>query len=286
MPKTYNDLYLSVRRAMKAAGIESYNLEARLLVASCTGKTTEKLMADLSLYSNNEVEKKINDALQRRLTGEPIAYITGSWEFYGLPIQVDRNVLIPRMDTEILVDTAKSFLKGRKMNARVLDLCCGSGCIACAIAKEMPASRVVAADISLDAVSLCRRNVMMNDLSHRITCVDADATQAPPMLLGTFDLIVSNPPYIPTAEIQTLDPSVRDYEPSLALDGGEDGLDFYRVITDKWRSVLRNGGALMFEVGEGQADAVKRLMLNAGFLDVDTEKDTLGIDRVVYGLYI
>ena len=281
--KTYNELYLSARNVLRQYGVEGCNLEARLLVAQAAGKSTADLLRDMNLYTTDAVEAKVREYTQRRLNGEPVAYVTGFWEFYGLPMVVSPEVLIPRMDTELLVDTAKSLLTGRKMDARILDLCCGSGCIACAIAHEMPATRLVAVDISADALEICRRNMAINRLLSRVICMQADATASPPLSMGTFDMIVSNPPYIESAEILTLDPSVRDYEPIWALDGGEDGLRFYRSILKYWRSLLKPGGWMLFEVGEGQAEAVREMILSAGFASADTRKDTLGVERVVIG---
>lgn len=282
--KTYGDYYIETRRTLKEAGIEAYNLEARLLVAHAAGKTMEKLTADLNLYPSSTMGDRVRELIERRLAGEPIAYVTGSWEFYGLPLVIDRSTLIPRMDTEVLVDSALKILRERgKMDARVLDLCTGSGCIACAIASELPASRVVAADIDPRCVSVCRRNVLLNNLSPRVTSIDADALGAPPMLIGSFDMLVSNPPYIATKEIETLDVSVRDYEPRKALDGGEDGLRFYREIVRRWKSVIREGGHILFEVGETQSAEVQKLLRLASFKDVEAVKDTAGIERVVIG---
>lgn len=237
----------------------------------------------MNLYTTPAVENKVTDYLARRLRGEPVAYITGSWEFYGLPMTVTPDVLIPRMDTELLVDTAKDLLVGRKMDARILDLCCGSGCIACALGHEMPATRLVAVDISASALEVCRRNLASNRLSSRCLTLQADATAAPPLSIGTFDLIVSNPPYIKSDEILSLDSSVRDFEPIWALDGGKDGLRFYKGILKYWKSLLRPGGYILFEVGEDQAESVKDLVLAAGFASADTRKDTLGVERVVIG---
>lgn len=282
MPKTYNELYIATRAALKRAGVEAYSLEARLLVSHAVGKTKEAFLRDLRLYTSTENEQKINALLQRRLAGEPLAYLIGEWEFYGLPIKVTPDVLIPRMDTEVLVETAVNSLVGRKMDARILDLCSGSGCIGCAISHELPAARLVMVDISDRALELSKQNLRLNRQSRTI-CLKADALERPPMSIGTFDLIVSNPPYVPSFEILTLDSSVRDYEPLDALDGGEDGLMFYRAIVRNWKGVLRPNGQLMFEVGENQADAVSDLMRGAGFRDVATVEDTAGIRRVVTG---
>ena len=149
--RTYNDIYLSTRNALRAHGVEGYNLEARLLVATAAGKSVQELLRDISLYTTAGVEQKAGELTRRRLSGEPVAYITGAWEFYGLPMTVTPDVLIPRMDTELLVDTAKEMLTGRQMDARILDLCCGSGCITCAVGHELPATRLVAVDISASA---------------------------------------------------------------------------------------------------------------------------------------
>lgn len=282
--KTYNDIYFSARTALRRCGIEAYNLEARLIVAHAAGKSSAELMRDLHLYTTSEVESKVREYIERRIAGEPVAYITGSWEFYGLPMIVTPDVLIPRMDTEVLVNTAKELLTGYKMDAKVLDLCCGSGCITCAVGHEMPATKLVAVDISPSALEICRKNIALNRLSARAICMQADALSSPPMSIGQFDMIISNPPYIATAEIDMLDSSVKDHEPLWALDGGEDGLRFYKSIIKHWKTTLRPYGMLLFEVGEGQAGAVSEMLQAASFRSVFTRKDTLGVDRVVVGI--
>ena len=281
--KTYNELYLGARNLLRQKGVESYNLEARILVAKAAGKPVAELLRDLNLYATPAIEETVQAFLRRRLDGEPVAYITGTWEFYGLPMVVTPDVLIPRMDTEVLVDTAKELLIGRKMDARILDLCCGSGCISCALGHELPASKLVAVDISASALEICRKNISLNRLTTRVLTMQADATFSPPLGIGQFDMLVSNPPYIASDEILTLDNSVRDYEPVWALDGGENGLRFYKSIIKFWKSVLRPGGFLLFEVGEGQAEAVKEMLLAGGFDSAETRQDTLGVDRVVFG---
>lgn len=281
MPRTYSELYISVRNALRDAGVEAANVEARLIVASASGKTTAKLLQDMRLYATDAVEKKAADMLGRRLAGEPVAYITGVWEFRGLPMEVSPDVLIPRVDTEVLADEAINWLLQNRREARVLDLCSGTGCIGCAIADALPLSHVVLADISAEAIDLSRRNVARNGLAGRVSYMLADATKAPPVMSGMFDLIVSNPPYIATMDILTLDPSVRDYEPIWALDGGDDGLDFYRAIADNWLPSLRQGGMLMFEVGEEQAAEVKTIMRAHGMHDAVSVLDTRGVERVV-----
>ena len=283
MPKTYNDIYFVVRNKLRESGVEAYGLEARTLLAAAAGKTTEQLLRDMYLYTSSEIETRTEEMLERRLKGEPLAYIAGSWEFYGLPFTVTPDVLIPRIDTEVLVACVVRAIRAFGMKGRVLDLCCGSGCIACAVASELPAARVVAADISLPALDIARKNIKDNKLASRIITIHADAKTWPPMSIGSFDVIASNPPYIASEEILTLDSSVRDHEPLGALDGGTDGLDFYRAIIKYWAIALRPNGMMMFEVGEGQADAVKKMLLGAGYVAVQTVKDTLGVERVVIG---
>ena len=280
--KTYNELYLSARSLLRSKGVESYNLEARLLVAKAAGKPVSELLRDLNLYTTPAIEQTVQEFIERRLNGEPVAYITGTWEFYGLPMIVSQDVLIPRMDTEVLVDTAKELLIGRKMDARILDLCTGSGCLTCALGHELPATKLVSVDISATALDICRKNIALNRLTSRVITVQADATSSPPLGIGQFDMIVSNPPYIDSGEILTLDKSVRDYEPVWALDGGKDGLRFYKSIIKYWKSVLRPGGWLLFEVGEGQSEPVKEMLLAGGFDQADTRKDTAGTERVAF----
>lgn len=280
----YNDIYFSSRKRLKEAGIEAYALEARLINAAAAEKTPEQFLRDVNLYVAEGFEEKVEELINRRLLGEPVAYLTGEWQFYSLPISVSEDVLIPRVDTELLADTAIKILRGREEPTRVLDLCSGSGCIGIAITANVPDCKAVLVDSSLAALRISRQNVLRNNQVRSITCVDADAMKTPPMLLGKFDMIVSNPPYIPTVDIIGLDPSVRDYEPVWALDGGDDGLDFYRAITEKWKIVLRPRGALMFECGMGQAAAVADIMRRNGFSGVNVFKDTLGIDRVVAGV--
>ena len=281
--KTYNELYINTRNTLKHSGIEAYALEARILVSSAAGKTVQQLLRDLSLYTTDKVEARVASFTERRLKGEPVAYITGDWEFYGLPIKVTKDVLIPRPDTELLVDLVKEAMTGYKMDARVLDLCCGSGCITCAVGHELPASKLVAVDLSASALEVCRMNINLNRLTTRAICMQADATAAPPLSMGSFDAIVSNPPYIASGEIESLDPSVRNYEPLWALDGGEDGLRFYKAIIKYWKTLLRPEGLLFFEVGEGQAEAVADMMWAAGFTSCTIHEDHRGVERAVVG---
>lgn len=284
--KTYNQLCIDARNAVREAGSENPNMEARNLVAFACGKTMNELVRDFTLYANDEIERKVNALVQRRKDGEPLAYILGTWDFYGLELNVTDDVLIPRIDTEVLVQEALDTITAQNDAPRVLDLCCGSGCIGCAIGTNLPRSRIVMVDMSDKALRVARSNVMKHTMGARVSCVKANALKAPPVNIGTFDLIVSNPPYIKSMEVLTLDSSVRDFEPLEALDGGEDGYMFYRAIIKKWKSVLRKDGWLMFEVGEDQAQYVALQMKKAGFKNIRTVKDTAGTERVVLGQLI
>ena len=282
MAITYNNLYLDIRRQLRAEGAEAATLEARELVCFGTGKTREQFQRDGGLYASPELERRVRELVERRLSGEPVAYLIGEWEFYGMPLDISREVLIPRPDTEVLAEQAIRFCETLE-SCRVLDLCAGSGCVGLAVAAQVSQSRAVLGEWSDGALRICRQNIRRNNLTGRVVPVKMDARSLPDRGLGEFDCIICNPPYIPTADIETLDGSVRDYEPRMALDGGPDGLAFYRDITEKWRDSLTAGGRLYFEVGIGQADQVLRIMRSRGFGDIQIVKDTRDISRVVFG---
>lgn len=282
MAITYNNLYLDLRTELRRAGDEEATQSARELVCSAAGKTREELVRDSSLYAPPEVESAARRLVQRHLSGEPVAYLIGEWEFYGLPLDISPAVLIPRPDTEVLV--TKLIDAARMLEScRILDLCAGSGCIGLAAAANLPRARVLLGELDDEALKVCRQNIRRSSLTGRVTSMKLDAREKPSRSLGEFDFIVSNPPYIPSRDVDMLDPSVREHEPRLALDGGEDGLDFYRVICEKWRDTLRENGMLFFEVGIGQADSVLRVMRSGGFGDIQVVKDLNNIPRVVFG---
>ena len=283
MATTYNNLYMDIRQQLRTAGVQASTLEARELVCFASGKTRQQLQRDGQLYVPPTVEEQARALVRRHLAGEPVAYLIGEWEFYGLPLDIDRQVLIPRADTETLVDCALPFLRGQA-GSRVLDLCAGSGCIGLAVASQVADCRVTLGDISEGALRICRQNIRRNDLSDRVAPLQVNAMAAPPRQLGTYDCILCNPPYISTGDIAGLDVSVRDFEPHDALDGGEDGLDFYRAVSSLWREALHTGGMLFFEVGIGQADDVLRIMRSFGFGDLEITPDPAGIPRVVQGV--
>ena len=282
MAITYNDLYLDIRQLFHKNELPAATLEARELVCFASGKSREELQNDGRLYVPQDVEARTRDLVARHLAGEPVAYLIGEWEFYGLPLDISESVLIPRPDTEVLAGEVIDYVQTLE-GARVLDLCAGSGCVGLAVASRCRNTRVILGEIDEGALRICRQNVRRNSLSGQVIPMQMNVLEKPASQLGEFDCIVCNPPYIPTADIEALDVSVREYEPHLALDGGEDGLDFYRVICEKWRDALHVGSRLYFEVGIGQADSVLRIMRGVGFGDINIVPDLSGIPRVVYG---
>ena len=284
MATTYNNLYLDARKELRQAGVEAAQLEARELLCYASEKTRNQFFRDRNLYVSDHVERRFRELMDRRLAGEPVAYIIGEWEFYGLTLDICRDVLIPRADTETLVDRGIVFVKDLPDGTRVLDLCAGSGCVGLAVAANCPNTRVILADWSEDALRVCRQNIRRCELTAQVSAARANALEPAPAALWDFDLILCNPPYIPTGDLAGLDHRVRDYEPMLALDGGGDGLDFYRAVTAGWKSALRPGGKLAFEVGYDQAPAVEYIMAGQGYEDIQTFQDPGGHWRVVEGV--
>ena len=283
MTSTYHDLYLKIRMSLSSAGIEAAQLEAREILCAASGKTAEELYRDISLYTTEAIAEQALALQERRLAGEPIAYLVGEWSFCGLPFYVSPAALIPRVDTEMLAQLAMNRLMEHQGSTRVLDLCAGTGCVGLTVAALMKNTRAVLVDLSDGALDLCKRNIRRHKLTGRAVYLKGDALQPPSHALGQFDVLVCNPPYIPTGDLAGLDPSVKDFEPMMALDGGADGLDFYRGITSLWQPALKPGGHLLYEVGIGQAEQVAWLLVKAGYENIRITRDTGGIDRVVEG---
>ena len=282
---TYGDLYRRVRYALEPVEEDRAAFTARELLAFVTGYEPAALMGMQSIYASEETVRRYMELAGRILAGEPLAYILGSWSFYGLDLTVTPDVLIPRDDTMAVVDLALEQRKWLPSNPRILDLCTGSGCIGLALAHRIKDARVTLADISADALAVAKKNVVNQKLSARVSCVQADALGEPAPFLGKFDLIISNPPYITGDEMTTLDHSVKDFEPHLALYGGEDGLDFYRSIASKYRSALKPGGFLCFEFGEDQGDDVCRILEMNGYTILERSRDYNDTERAVIAQY-
>jgi len=284
--KKFSELYLEARRAFMAQeDNETASLLARNLLCYVTGKTQEEVLADREMYAGEETCRTMEALVQRVLDGEPLAYVLGQWDFYGMTLHVDRNVLIPRDDTCAVTALAIKKALFLDSNPRILDLCTGTGCIGLAVAHRVKDAKVTLADVSKDALAVAKKNITDQKLSARVSVIQADALQMPASFLGKFDMIVSNPPYITTAEMETLPHSVKDYEPHLALHGGEDGLDFYRSIASKFRHALKPGGFICFEFGKGQGDAVCAILESNGYTILERSSDYNQIERAVLARY-
>lgn len=282
MVKKLSDLYLQARRTlMTQEDAQSAGLMARNLLAHITGKTQEQVIADRDMYAGDEVCNALEQAVDRVLRGEPLAYILGQWDFYGMTLFVDKNVLIPRDDTCAVTELAIKKALFLDTNPRILDLCTGSGCIGLAIASRVKDAKVTLGDYSKEALAVAKKNVTAQKLSGRVSCLQVDALKEPAAFLGKFDMIVSNPPYITSQEMTELPASVKDFEPELALHGGVDGLDFYRAITKNFRAALKPGGYLCYEFGMGQGDAVCAILEENGYTILERSRDYNEIERAV-----
>ena len=282
MVKKISDLFNDARKALLAIEEgDRATLAARNLVANVTGKTQAQILADREMYVGDEVCAAMDAAVSRLLTGEPLAYVLGEWEFYGMTLYVDHNVLIPRDDTCAVTELAIKKALFLEQAPRILDLCTGSGCIGLAVASRVRDARITLADISRDALAVAKKNITAQHQTARVKCVQANALEKPAAFLGKFDMIISNPPYIDVKDMEELDTSVKDFEPHLALFGGNDGLDFYRAITKNYAEALKPGGYLCFEFGDGQGDDVCAILEANGYTILERTKDYNGVERAV-----
>jgi release factor glutamine methyltransferase len=271
---------LAVERLIDA-GVENPRLDAELLMASAAGITRERLFAD-STVASDATRERYAVLVGLRAARLPLAYITSRREFYSLELEVSREVLIPRPETETLVSAALDYL-GSCCASRIIDLGTGSGAIALAIAAHAPLVKIVATDVSGDALAVAARNAARLGLSERVELRRADCwmTTDGGDSLDRFDLIVANPPYVPDAEIASLAPEIRQFEPRVALAGGADGLVLYRRIADQARNHLMDEGILMVEVGHDQAGDVAKIFRDSGLGGTTVVNDLAGIPRVV-----
>ena len=286
MVKKYIDLLLDTRRELLAKeDMEIADMMAKHLVAHVSGKNVHSLLLDREQYATDEVVRSVRKGLDRLLAGEPLAYVLGEWEFYGLNLIVTPDVLIPRDDTVAVAQLAISQGLFLDKDPRILDLCCGSGCIGLAVAARVKDAKVTLADLSQKALNVAKQNTALNHLTGRVRCLQADATKPAPAFLGKFDMIVSNPPYITGQEMKELPGSVADYEPHMALYGGEDGLDFYRAIAENYTPALKPGGYLALEFGMGQGDDVCRILTEHGYTILERSRDYNDRERAVLARY-
>lgn len=269
---SYKKLLEAAKKQLRESRITDADTDAWLLMEYVFGISRARYY----MCSDNEVSEdnalRFSELVKLRAMHFPLQYITGVQEFAGLEFEVNKDVLIPRQETELLVEEVLKVCDGKEC----LDMCCGSGCIIISIARLGRPGRLVAADISERALILAKRNAIKHKVD--IEFIQSDLFSA---VDGSFDIIVSNPPYIPSDEIKNLMPEVREHEPRLALDGMKDGLEFYRRIAASSGRHLKKGGHVFFEIGYNQAEAVGKILTAAGFCDLHVKKDLSGNDRIV-----
>lgn len=289
---TLKELHELTDNMLAVAGVEDHRFDTDCLFEDILGADKPTLM----LHGDNEVPEpdadKLMAAAEKRCAGNPLQYILGTWEFFGRPFHVGEGVLIPRPDTEVLIEKVLKHFKNRgNFSPEICDLCSGTGCIAVTLKKELPKAVVHAVELSSDAMPYLIKNIRLNEADVKI--IKGDITDgrllenfADPDDVGEYrkiDCIVSNPPYLTDVEMTELSREVK-HEPELALHGGADGLKFYRIISCLWKEILKDCGLLAFEIGWEQGSAVKEIMEKSGFTNVTVHKDYAGNDRVVTGI--
>lgn len=281
---THTDLYRHTRDSLRKSGIDNPEFESYAMLELLLGIKKETVLLNAKTESSREQIQIIDDALQKRADGYPLQYITGIWEFYGNDFFVGDGVLIPRSDTEILVDMAFDSVKSIA-NPVIIDLCSGSGCVGISLAKLLPKSHIYLVEYSDKAIEYIRKNIDLNKVDnvflHKLDVLDAGKLEVFDNV--TADVIVANPPYLTALDMDNLQKEV-EFEPKMALFGGNDGLDFYRGISRIWKKYLKPDGMIAFEVGLGQSDQVAEVLRENEFRDVEFERDLIGIERVVFGI--
>ena len=271
----YTEAFLLGMQKLKEAQLEEAQLDARLLLEEICGTDHNTLLCHGDREVSEAEEEQYRKALEQRAVHVPLQHLLGYQDFMGLRFQVNEHVLIPRQDTEILVEEAMRYLHD---GMRILDLCTGSGCILLSLLHYSNDCEGTGVDISKEALQIAALNAEL--LGIKADFLKSDLYEK---VTGKFDLLVSNPPYIERKVIPTLMEEVREYDPYIALDGGEDGLDFYRRIIGGAQDYLKRGGQILMEIGSGQAQAVSELLREAGFKEIDVCRDFAGLDRVVSG---
>lgn len=279
---TYRECYEKGSRILNEAGIEESTLDARLLLEAVCGTNRNDLLVHGEQPVEPEAEEKYFGWIEKRAGRIPLQQLTGEQDFMGLTFTVNENVLIPRQDTEILVE---EVLKELHDGMRILDMCTGSGCILLSLLHYSNDCEGLGVDLSAEALEVAGRNVLKvltPEKAEHAHFLQSDLFEK---VEGKFEIIVSNPPYIASAEVDRLMPEVRDHEPRMALDGTEDGLYFYRRIIEEAGKHLVSSGMLFFEIGYDQGQAVSELMRTEGYCEVQVVQDYAGLDRVVLGTY-
>ncbi len=280
---SYDALLRDAAVALTAAGIDNARFEARLMLAHAAGVRIEWLVAHGSDPAPPAVAETLRELTARRVRREPMAYIVGEREFWGLPFKVSPAVLVPRPDSETLIEAALALMPDRTTPWRILDLGVGSGCLLLTLLHEFPRARGVGMDASAAALAVTTANAEALGIASRLRLIEGDWRQPGwvERLGGPFDLLVSNPPYVETAAIAGLMPDVARFEPHLALDGGPDGLVAYRAIAGEASRLVVPGGRVLIEAGEGQAPEISAILSGAGFVPGRFWQDLGGIDRVI-----
>lgn len=265
------------------AGINNADFDAWVLVEKICGISRTEYFVKMHDEVSEDIVTSYFEAIDKRITHYPLQYIVGEWEFMGIPFKVNENVLIPRQDTEILVEKALEIIGSEfekiKGKISVMDMCTGSGCIGISVAKKCQNTSVTCVDISKAALEVAKENGKLNGVKN-ISFIESDLFEN---VNGKFNVIISNPPYITSAEIKKLMPEVKDFEPHLALDGDSDGLKFYKLIINQSKEYLNENGYILFEIGCDQGEQVKKLLFEKGYTDIEVLKDLGGNDRVVIG---
>lgn len=272
------ELFTNIKAILKNAGIDTFRFEAQCIMEQAFSTRMPGILTNSAAAVPDGAMKKIRMMVEKRTQGYPLQYILGEWEFYGYPFRVGEGVLIPRSDTETLVEQVIEICRRKGLESpEIADLCSGSGCIAVTLKKEIPGAKVYAVELSEKALPYLRENAALNDVNIDIIEGDVLSRETARQLNG-LDIIVSNPPYLTQEDMASLQTEV-SHEPEMALAGGGDGLDFYRKITPLWRGSLRDGGVLAFEFGINQHDAVSRILSENGFENITLSRDTAGIIR-------
>lgn len=277
---TIKDTISKAKDYLETKGVETPRLDAEVLLAFVLGKTRADLFKDPDLIINEKESGLFEKFLERRGNREPVSYIRGFKEFYSFEFKVNKNVLAPRPDTEILLDTALKYIdECGKRDIKVADIGTGSGILAVLIAKLKNLSFIYATDLSLEALEVAKENARLHGVEDRVRFVRSDMFSS---LEGKFDLIICNPPYVKSREIDELQKEISVYEPRMALDGGEDGLKFVSLLVKDGIKYLENSGSLMIEIGDGQADMIKNLPGLRGYSNFGFLKDYSQKDRVLF----
>ncbi|WP_461809953.1 peptide chain release factor N(5)-glutamine methyltransferase [Faecalimonas sp.] len=273
---TLEEAYCNGKRILEENKIKNSAIDAWILLEHITKVNRALYYANPRKKLKEEEEIQYKHFIEQRIKRIPLQHLTKEQEFMGLSFEVNENVLIPRQDTEILVESVLEHLDGSE---NILDVCTGSGCILISLLKHLKGGTGIGIDISEKALEVAKRNAEIHEVD--ATFIQSDLFEH---VEGVYDVIVSNPPYIKTKEIEDLEEEVKLHDPLLALDGKEDGLYFYRKIIKESKKYLRRNGMLYFEIGNTQGEEVKRLMEESGFVNVKIKKDLAGLDRVVYGV--